>query len=212
MPDFVKPAYRGLIHQHACWMALLAGVALVALAPSGRPALAASVYALSLVAMFGVSAIYHRVHWTPRMRHRLRRLDHAAIFVLIAGSYTPFCLLALRGETGSRLLLMAWVGALAGIVQSVLWVGAPRLLTAFLYLTLGWLVAPYLPLLAGALGPTGLGLLGLAGLLFTGGALVYVLRRPNPAPRVFGYHEVFHSLITAACACKFAAVALLIMR
>ncbi len=206
----MKPLLRGRIHEYACWLALLAGLLLMLRAPTGRASMAAGVYVAALVGMFGASALYHRPDWSPRMRSRMRSLDHAAIFVLIAGSYTPFCLLAIPGETGASLLLLAWVGAVAGILQSVLWVKAPRPLTVALYLGLGWLGAPYLPVLARAVGPVGVGLLSGSGLLFTAGALVYVLRRPDPAPRVFGYHEVFHSLVTAACVLKFAAVALLI--
>ncbi len=208
----MKPRYRGWIHQQASYLSLLAGAVLVFLAPTPRAALAAAIYSLALVAMLTVSALYHRRDWSPKLRARMRSLDHATIFVLIAGSYTPFCLLALKGEVGERLLLIAWMGAVAGIAQSIFWVRAPRALTACLYLALGWLVTPYLPLLAKSIGSLGLSLIAAAGLFFTVGAVIYVIRRPNPAPATFGYHEVFHTLVTAACGFKFAAVALLVTR
>jgi hemolysin III len=208
----LKPRYRGWIHQQASYLSLLAGAVLVFLAPTPRAALAAAIYSLALVAMLAVSALYHRRDWSPKLRARMRSLDHATIFVLIAGSYTPFCLLALKGEIGQRLLVIAWMGAIAGIAQSIFWVRAPRALTACLYLALGWLVTPYLPLLAQSVGALGLSLIAAAGLFFTVGAVIYVIRRPNPAPATFGYHEVFHTLVTAACGFKFAAVALLVTR
>lgn len=208
----MKPRYRGWIHQQASYLSLLAGAVLVFLAPTPRAALAAAIYSLALVAMLAVSALYHRRDWSPKLRARMRSLDHATIFVLIAGSYTPFCLLALKGEIGQRLLVIAWMGAIAGIAQSIFWVRAPRALTACLYLALGWLVTPYLPLLAQSVGALGLSLIAAAGLFFTVGAVIYVIRRPNPAPATFGYHEVFHTLVTAACGFKFAAVALLVTR
>ncbi|GMU55731.1 MAG: DNA-binding protein [Candidatus Xenobia bacterium] len=208
----MKPRYRGWIHQQASYLSLAAGAVLVFLAPTPRAALAAAIYSLALVAMLTVSALYHRRNWSPKLRARMRSLDHATIFVLIAGSYTPFCLLALKGEIGQRLLVIAWMGAIAGIAQSIFWVRAPRALTACLYLALGWLVTPYLPLLAQSVGALGLSLIAAAGLFFTVGAVIYVIRRPNPAPATFGYHEVFHTLVTAACGFKFAAVALLVTR
>lgn len=208
----MKPLYRGWIHQQASYLSLLAGALLVFLAPTPRAALAAAIYSLALVAMLTVSALYHRRNWSPKLRARMRSLDHATIFVLIAGSYTPFCMLALKGEVGERLLLIAWMGAVAGVAQSIFWVRAPRALTACLYLALGWLVTPYLPLLAQSIGALGLSLIAAAGLFFTAGAVIYVIRRPNPAPATFGYHEVFHTLVTAACGFKFAAVALLVTR
>lgn len=198
------------MHERASYAALAAGAVLVAMASTSRAAFAAGIYSLSLVAMFAVSAIYHRPTWAPAIRQRLRRLDHATIFVLIAGSYTPFCMLALDGGVGGRLLVMAWVGAAVGILQAVFWVGAPRILTAGLYVALGWLVVPYLPQMWAALGGLGLTFLACCGLLFTLGAVVYALRRPDPLPHVFGYHEIFHSLVTVACAFEFAAVALLV--
>lgn len=210
-PARVKPRLRGVLHLHAAYVALVAGIVLVALASSSRAALAAAVYSASLVTLFGVSALYHCPNWRPTPRAWLRRLDHAAIFVLIAGSYTPFCLLALQGDVGQRLLLMAWIGAGVGILQAVFWVRAPRVVTAALYLALGWAVVPYVPQLWAAIGALGITLVGLCGALFTVGAVIYALKRPDPLPAVFGYHEVFHALVVAACACEFAAIAMVVV-
>jgi hemolysin III len=154
--------------------------------------------------MLGVSALYHRPHWAPTPRRWLRRADHAAIFVLVAGTWTPFTLLL--PEHGAAMLALAWGGAAAGILQSLFWPGAPRPLTAALYLALGWAVTVFLPALHRALGIAGIGFLLLGGVLYSAGALVYVRRRPDPAPAVFGYHEIFHAFVVAAAVCHFGVV------
>jgi hemolysin III len=205
----VKPRLRGVSHQLACFVALVAGALLVTRAPSPRAAAATVVYALSLVAMFGVSALYHRPTWAPRPRQWLRRLDHSTIFLLIAGTYTPFSLL-LDGGKARLLLLVAWGGALLGIAQSLFWVRAPKPIVATAYVALGWVVVLFLPAVQRVVGTLGLGLLAGGGMLYTLGALVYALRRPDPAPAVFGYHEIFHALVILAAACHFAAVALIV--
>jgi len=207
----VKPRLRGVLHLHASYVALVAGIVLVALAHSSRAALAAAIYSASLVLLFGMSALYHCPNWRPTTRAWLKRLDHAAIFVLIAGSYTPFCMVALQGGVGDRLLLMAWIGAGVGILQAVFWVRAPRVVTAALYLALGWAVVPYVPQIWAAIGALGISLVGCCGALFTAGAVIYALKRPDPLPSVFGYHEVFHSLVIVACACKYAAITMMIV-
>lgn len=201
-----KPSLRGVSHHAAALVALGAGLVLVALAPPGRATVASAVYSASLVTMFSVSALYHRPTWSPSARQWMRRLDHAAIFLLIAGTFTPFGLLALEGEAASEMLLVAWGGALLGICQTLLWVRAPKALKAMLYLALGWAAVPYMPALLEALGSGGLALLAVGGILYSGGALIYVLRRPNPLPESFGYHEVFHVLVILASACHFIAV------
>jgi hemolysin III len=202
----LKPSLRGVSHHAAALVALGAGLVLVVLAPPGRATLASAIYSASLVMMFSVSALYHRPTWGPSARQWMKRLDHAAIFLLIAGTFTPFGLLALEGEEARGMLLMAWGGALLGILQTLFWVHAPKALKAVLYLALGWAVAPYLPALLEAMGPGGLALLAVGGIIYSGGALIYVLRRPNPLPAVFGYHEVFHVLVILASACHFTAV------
>jgi hemolysin III len=210
-PPRVKPRLRGVLHLHASYVALVAGIILVAAASSPRAALAAAVYGASLVTLFGVSALYHCPNWRPATRAWLRRLDHAAIFVLIAGSYTPFCLVALHGGVGHRLLLVAWIGAGLGILQSVFWVRAPRGISAALYLALGWAVVPYIPQIWAAIGSLGISLIVCCGVLFSVGAVIYALKRPDPLPAVFGYHEIFHALVVIACSFNYAAIAMLVV-
>ncbi len=198
-----KPLLRGVSHQGAACAALLGWAALVTAAPTSTARIAAHVYAASLFGLFAVSATYHRPTWSPRARGWMRRLDHAAIFVLIAGTYTPLCLL-LGGVRGAVLLAVVWVGAAAGVVQSILWARAPRALVVIVYVALGWVVLPVLPAVRAAVGTSGLLLLAAGGLAYTVGAVVYATRAPDPWPRVFGYHEVFHALVIVAAACHFA--------
>lgn len=205
-PPRQKPLLRGVSHEVAAAFALAGWVFLVRLAPGPRAAFAAAVYGLALTAQFGVSALYHRPSWDTRMRLVMRRLDHAAIFLLIAGTYTPVCLL-LPGETGRALLASVWAGALAGMVLSVVWPLAPKWLMAALAIALGWAIVPVLPALHAAIGAGGLALLLAGGVAYTVGAVVYASRRPDPFPRVFGYHEVFHALVIVAAVCHYVAVA-----
>jgi hemolysin III len=204
----VKPRLRGVSHQYAFYVALAAGAALVVLARGGEARAAALVYGLSLAAMFGASALYHRIDWSPRPRAWLRRLDHSMIYVLVAGTYTPFALLVLAPALGWTVLGVVWGGALAGVVISLAWIDAPRWLTAVLYVALGWVSIVTMPQLWDRAGVLAVALLATGGVLYTVGAVVYARRRPDPVPRVFGYHEVFHVLVIAAAAVHFAAVAL----
>jgi len=200
-----KPILRGVFHEVAAAVSLAAGILLAAAAgPHARSA--ALAYAAGLFGLFLTSALYHRPQWPPRGRLVMRRLDHSAIYLLIAGTYTPFCIL-LGGTTGRVLLVIAWTGAALGVVKSVAWPRAPRQLSAAAYVLLGWVVLPCLPALWAALGTGALALLGAGGLLYTVGALVYATRRPDPFPRVLGYHEVFHALVVVAAALHFAVVA-----
>jgi len=207
-PD--KPLLRGVSHQFAGFCAAGAGLVLVAMSQTAHAALAVAVYALSLVAMFGISAAYHRGRWGPRARAFWQRADHSTIFVFIAGTYTPICLLAVGGAAGARLLALVWVGAALGVAQALWWTRAPRALTAGLYVALGWALVAYWGDVSAALGTASSVLLVVGGCLYTVGAAVYALRRPDPVPRVFGYHEVFHALVIAASVCHFAAVLLLV--
>jgi hemolysin III len=202
-----KPVLRGVFHEVAAAGALAAWVLLVAAAPAGVATAAAAVYGATLFALFATSALYHRPNWPPRARMVMRRLDHAAIYLLIAGTYTPLCLL-LGGGTGRSMLAVAWGGAALGILQSLLWVRAPKAVSAAIYLVLGWVVLPVVPALLRALGPGALALLAAGGLAYTLGAVVYATRRPDPFPRVLGYHEVFHALVVVAAALQLAVVAL----
>jgi hemolysin III len=201
-----KPLLRGVSHEVASVFALVGGVLLLRDAPGPRAALAAGIYGAALTAQFGVSALYHRRRWGDRARLVLRRLDHAAIFLLIAGTYTPIGLL-LPGTQARMLLAVVWAGAAAGVALSIAWPYAPKWLVAALCVALGWAVVPVLPALRLAVGPSGLALLVAGGAAYTVGALVYATRRPDPFPQVFGYHEVFHALVIVAAACHYAAVA-----
>jgi hemolysin III len=190
----------------AAFVAAVAGAILVFRATTPRARVGALVYGISLVALFAVSAAYHRKNWPERLRAIWRRLDHSAIFLLIAGTYTPFSFL-LGTRTGWIFLAIVWAGAIAGIVLSVAWVRAPKALVAAVCVLLGWAALPLLPALKAALGTGAVTLLAAGGVVYSLGAVVYALRRPDPFPKVFGYHEIFHALVIAAAACHYAVVA-----
>jgi hemolysin III len=201
----VQPRLRGVSHRYACCAALGAGVELVAVALPGRR-LACAVYALGLVAMYGVSATLHRGGWSARAFGGLRRADHAMIFLCIAGTYTPFSLLGLGGDAGMRLLAIAWLACGLGAIRALAWPHAPRLVTSASYVAAGWVVLADLGGLRAALDPSTFALAMGGGVIYTLGALTYLFRWPDPWPHTFGYHEVFHVLIIAGSACHFAAV------
>jgi hemolysin III len=203
-----KPKLRGVFHQWAFFVSLGAGTALVLLADGSKATIAAAIYAFSLSALLGVSALYHRITWRPVARRWMRRLDHTMIFVLIAGTYTPFALLVLDGTIADVVLIAVWACAGAGIVLNLIWWEAPKPVAAAFYLSTGWIALLALPQLWSGLGPIGFGLIVLGGVLYTAGAVVYARRRPDPRPAVFGYHEVFHLLVIAAAIVQFAAVAI----
>jgi hemolysin III len=205
----IKPRLRGVSHQWAFFASLVAGITLVAAAHSDRARLALTIYAASVAALFGTSAIYHRVNWRSLSARRwMKRLDHSMIFLLIAGTYTPFSLLELEGATATAILVAVWAGAGLGIILNLAWIDAPKWLTAAVYIALGWVAVAAFPQLISNLGLLGTGLLGLGGVLYTAGAVVYALRRPDPIPTVFGYHEVFHALVIAAAAVQYGVIAL----
>jgi hemolysin III len=206
-----KPRMRGVLHQVAVFVALIAAAVLVKAAPSSRAAWSAGIYGASLVTLLGISAAYHRCEWKPVARMRMRRLDHSAIFVLIAGSYTPFCLLGMPDPQGGEFLTWVWGGAAAGVVQSVLWPGAPRVLTAALCVALGSVVVTQWDALIHALPGSGIALLGAGGIAYIVGAICYSAQRPNPVPGVFGYHEVFHALVVVGAVLHFVAVAQVVL-
>ena len=211
-PVPLKPRLRGVLHQWACACSVPLGLVLVIAAGTTRARMALSVYALSLTGLFGASALYHRINWrSVTIREWMRRLDHSMIFVLIAGSYTPFAVLVLHGPLAIAILVGVWAGALLGLVINLVWSDAPRWLHALLYVTLGWVAVAALPQLAGAIGVGGMILLGLGGVLYTLGAVVYAVKRPDPVPSVFGYHEVFHTLVIAAAALQCAVIAFWIL-
>jgi len=190
----------------------VAGLVLVIGAPGGRATVAAAIYAGSVTALFGTSALYHRVTWsTPSARRWMRRLDHSMIFLLIAGTYTPFALLALDGALATVILVVVWAGALGGIVLKLVWIDAPKRLVALLYVMLGWVAVAAFPQLLDELGVTSTALVAGGGILYTVGAVVYALGRPDPAPTVFGYHEIFHALVIAAAALQYAVIAFFVL-
>ena len=207
MEALVKPRLRGVFHQYAFFVALAAGIVLVAVSDSARELFATWVYAAALAAMFGISALYHRVNWrSSRARAWMRRLDHSAILLLIAGTYTPFALLAFDGAVADVILIVVWAGAAAGLVLNLAWIDAPTWLTALVFLALGWVGVAAVPeLFDVGVAPAVLVFVG--GGLYTLGALAYATKRPNPVPAVFGYHEIFHLLVIGAAVVHFVAIA-----
>lgn len=204
----VKPRLRGVSHEWAFFLSLGLGTALIVAAETPRARLAVAIYAVSLSALLGTSALYHRVDWQrPDLRRWMRRLDHSMIFFLIAGTYTPFALLALDGALADAILVAVWVGAVAGAVVEIVWIEHPKWVAALVYLSLGWIAVIPFPALWNEIGAAGTLLVAAGGLLYTAGAVVYATQRPNPNPRVFGYHEVFHLFVILAAAAHFAAVA-----
>lgn len=207
----LRPRLRGVSHQYAFFASLAPGVLLVVGASGAGEQFAAAIFAAAVATMFGVSALYHRVRWKPMARRWMRRLDHAAIFLLIAGTYTPFALLALSGAWRWTVLPIVWGGALAAIVLKLAWIDGPKWLSAAIGIALGWAGIAALPQLWMHAGPAGVALLLVGGSLYTVGAGVYAARRPDPVPAVFGYHELFHSLVIAAAACQYVAVATFVL-
>lgn len=189
------------------FLAIPAGVLVIALAGSTVARVGAAIYAAGLVSLFGVSGFYHRLRWSPKWRLRMKRLDHTTIFVMIAASYTPICLVVLRGWIAPTMLVIAWVGA--GVGGVLAWVpgSRSRFLCSALYIALGWAVLAAGPQLIERLNPTQFALIAVGGLLFTIGAITLALHRPDPFPHVFGYHEVWHVLVVAAVVCQLVAIA-----
>lgn len=206
-----RPRFRGVLHQYAFFAALVVGAFLVAVAEEGLPRISALVFAASVAVMLGVSALYHRVVWPPGPRRWMRRLDHAAIFLLIAGTYTPFGLVALDGAWRVTVLAIAWTGALAAILLKIAWIDSPRWVAAVAALVLGWVGVVALPRILDSVGVAPLVLIAVGGAFYTAGAVIYALKRPDPAPAVFGYHEIFHALVVAAAACQYVGVALFVV-
>jgi hemolysin III len=207
----VKPRLRGVWHEYAFFVSLACGVALILGASDGRARVAAIIYAFAVSALFGTSALYHRVTWRPRARRWMRRLDHSMIFVLIAGTYTPVALLALKGPLANAILIVLWAGALGGVIFKLVWIDAPKWLFAAVYVVLGLVTAAVFGELPAAIGWLGVAGLATGGLLYVIGAVVYASGRPNPSPKVFGYHEVFHALVILAAALHYAVIAFAVL-
>jgi len=205
--EALAPRLRGVLHAYAFWFALAAAIVLVALAPSAQARVAALIYGAGLCALFAASGLYHRWRWNARWRPLLRRIDHSTIYVFIAASFTPVALLVLDAPLGAIVLISVWGGALAGVVFSVAWIDAPRLLVALSYMAIGWVALLALPALLTDVGVAPTVLFVVGGALYSIGATVYALRRPNPWPRWFGFHEIFHTLVIAAAVVHFVAIA-----
>jgi hemolysin III len=204
----VKPLLRGWLHLASAPLTLAAGIVLVVLSPTASTRIGSAIYALSAVLLFTVSAIFHRGRWSPRVSAFLRRFDHANIFLLIAGSYTPFTLLLLEGRERTILLSVVWIAAAVGTLMRVFWLGAPRWLYTAVYLGLGWAAVFFFPSFIAAASTAVLVLMVLGGVLYTLGGLVYGLKRPNPSPRWFGFHEVFHAFTIAAFAVHYVGISI----
>jgi hemolysin III len=198
---------RGWLHAGAFPVTIALGMVAVALPATLSARLAVGVYALSIAALFGTSALYHRTMWsTPRARSLMKRLDHSMIFIFIAGTYTPFALLVMPDDVAGVVLVLVWGGAAAGILLRMLWLHSPRYLIIPLYIGLGWVAVFVVPELAQTVGVAALVLIVTGGVLYSLGAVVYAVRRPDPSPKTFGYHEVFHACTLAAATCHYIAV------
>lgn len=207
----VRPRYRGVSHRIAFFLTLPLGVALAFEVDTGAGRVAAIAFGTSVAAMFGASALYHSVDWPEAKRRWLRRLDHAGIYTLIAGSYTPVGLLVLKGDWRLVVLGIVWIGAVAAIALKFLWVDGPTWLSAVIGVGLGWVAVAAFPQILDRVGIPGSMLVLAGGIAYTAGAVVYALRRPDPFPAVFGYHEVFHALVIVAVACQYSAIAFFVL-
>ena len=210
--DAVRPRLRGWLHVGMAPIVLAAGIVLIAVSDSGSARAAVAIYTVCGMALFTTSGVYHRRRWGARAHAWLRRADHANVYLLIAGTYTPVVVLGLDGAARTSMLWIIWIGAALGVGFRFLWPGAPRALYVVLYVVLGWSIAPELGQLLHSAG-AGVFVLTLAGgVLYTVGALVYATKRPDPAPRWFGFHEVFHSCTIAAWVCQYVAISVLVYR
>jgi len=207
--DIGKPRMRGWLHTYAFFVAGVCGIVLCSLAatrPGWAPLISCTIYSLTVCGLFGTSALYHRRVWSERGYQVMRRLDHSMIFVFIAGTYTPFCLLLLSGRSAAIMLAVVWGGALAGVALKLVWPHVPRWVSAPLYLALGWVAIAILPDILREGGVTALVLLIVGGAIYSVGAVFYALRRPNPWPTVFGHHEFFHACTLVAAICHHIAI------
>lgn len=206
MSTSVKPRLRGVSHEIGFFVALVGGTWAVVTAASALARGITAIYVVTLALMLGVSASYHRGRWAAIVEQRWKRADHAMIFMFVAGTYTPICVLGVAGVAGMKLLALVWIGAALGALQALLWARAPRGVAAALYVALGWVMVVFWADVRSALGTPMLRLLIVGGMLYTAGGIIYALRRPDPLPRWFGYHEVFHVLVIAACVCHFVVI------
>ncbi|MFF3869911.1 hemolysin III family protein [Micromonospora sp. NPDC001898] len=207
--DIGKPRMRGWLHTYAFFVALVCGIVLCSVAagrPGWAPLVSCLIYSLTVCGLFGTSALYHRRVWSERGYQIMRRMDHSMIFVFIAGTYTPFCVLLLDARHATTMLALVWGGALGGVAVKLIWPHAPRWVSAPLYLALGWVAVAMLPQILHSGGVTALVLLAVGGAIYSVGAVFYALRRPNPWPTVFGHHEFFHACTLVAAVCHHIAI------
>ncbi len=211
----IKPRLRGWLHLVNAPLTLAAGIVLIALSPTAGTRIGSAVYTASALLLFTVSAVYHRGHWSPRVHGVLQRFDHANIFLLIAGSYTPYTLLLLHGTQRNVMLSVVWIGAALGCLFRIFWLNAPRWFYIAIYIALGWAAVFYLPsyihggaALGVGMGITVLVLAGAGGLLYTIGAVIYGFKRPDPWPQWFGFHEMFHTMTILAFVTHYVGVSL----
>ena len=204
----VKPTWRGWIHTGTFPLAIAAGIVLIVLADGPAAKWSSAVFMTTSLLLFGISALYHRFNWSPKTKVMLKRFDHANIFLLIAGTYTPLAVLALPPSKGVLLLVLVWIGATLGIAFRVFWVHAPRWLYVALYILLGWAAMMYIVDLFQA-NVAMMVLVIVGGLAYTAGAVIYGLKKPNPIPGVFGFHEIFHTLTVVAFMCHWTAILLI---
>ena len=201
----VKPRYRGTSHKWGCYLSLILSLWLVGETTTDITRTVAIIYTSSLVALLGISALYHIIYWTPEKRQWMRRLDHTMIFVLIAGSYTPICELVLEGALARNTLSIVWGGVVAGAIYNLIWLNAPKWIMSVMCMAVGWVAVVTLGELYDRLGAVFMVWLSLGGFFYTVGAIVYALKKPDPFPESFGYHEIFHALVLAAAGCHFVA-------
>jgi hemolysin III len=201
--QITRPAMRGTLHQAAFFASLGAGLMLIASTHTHVSRVATIIYVIGLVGLFGFSALYHRPIWGSTARRWLRRIDHSWIFVMIAGSATPVLIVGLGLDQGGTLLLAMWIAAAIGTAKCMLWTQAPRLLNVIMYVGVGWISIPYLPRIEAALGFGETTLLLVGGLIYSIGAVIYFFKKPNPFPKIFGYHEIFHALVVIASGIHF---------
>ncbi|MBF0688925.1 MAG: hemolysin III family protein [Cellulomonas sp.] len=204
----IKPRLRGWVHAGVAPFVLIAAIVLVAMSPTPAARWSNLVFGVSAVLLFGTSAVYHRGTWSPRVAGVLRRLDHTNIFLIIAGTYTPLAVLLLPVATARTLLVIVWSGAILGLLARIFWLNAPRWVYVPIYLALGWVAVGFFPQFWETGGPTIVYLIAVGGLAYTVGAIVYALKKPNPSPRWFGFHEIFHVLTVIGCGTHMVAVAI----
>ncbi|MFV0287762.1 MAG: PAQR family membrane homeostasis protein TrhA [Demequina sp.] len=210
LPDPAKPLLRGWLHLGAAPFALIAGMVLVVFAPTLAGRVSTAIFTLTAVMLFGTSAVYHRGNWGPTTKAVLRRMDHANIFLIIAGTYTPLTVMLLDGTTRTAVLITVWTGALVGLLLRIFWLNAPRWLYVPLYVALGWVAVGFMKPFYEAGGAAVVSLIVIGGLCYTVGAVIYGTKWPRGSVKDFGFHEIFHALTIAGFLCQYVAIALVV--